>query len=1693
MPAFAFIGAAVAASATGIAIAATLGISAAVLGGIVAFGAAYITSRVINGNANKGANSARSEGGRIQVAPATNNKIPVIYGNAYVNGMITDAKLDTLDQKDNNVMFYCIVLGETTNNINTTYGLESVYWNDLRLTALSSTSTESHIVKDGRKVVEGAIVTAGSFVVGKTYVITKLGTTTQAQWNTIAGTVGRVYGVGSVFEAAVVGTSSGNGQAQEEDFIDTNFIVDTNQYVSMRVYAGGSTAADQIFPTNSNNKANAYNFWGSTPANPNGDGSWTAANEMKGLVFAIIKLRYGGDKGFTSLPNVTFQIANNVANPADVWLDYMTSERYGAGIDPSYIDEPARLAWYNFCEEDISYTGVNLDPQGGAGTTNQISSRYSINGVIDTSNQVKTNIDTILQNGGAWMSYNVDTGLWSPIIKKAVSAGIPTEASTLFTASRTGTTLTVTAFPSGRIEAGQELYTSTGTYVGTISAQLAPTAGETAGQIGRYTTSSSGVISTTTFYTLPASTLEFSDDNIISGITLSSTRLEDLYNEVEVEFYNKYNKDQKAYFRSYLDQEDRNPNEPDNQLRMSLDLCNNSVQADIIGQMELRQSRDDLVIEFTSTHYGIQAQGGDVIAVTSELYGWYPKYFRVMRVKEIEGDDGSLLANIQALEYNPDTYTIEPITEFSTAANIGIGVWGTSPSLPLPPAVVIASVDADSPIPNFELQITVPNSGGPFDEIELYYTEGWDQHAVTGSIVPGTGSNGAAVGQGLLTVTNTTYGNINPGDRIDLLAPAQDIFIVSQLTNTPASKTFVSGGVPASTTSTLLTLNNVTGLLVGNTLTGTGIANGSFITEIDAGTNTVRIEDAVTVQAAGTYTVSGGLGTYVVDTSTTITGTADLYDFPEADNYKILKKLVPQGNDPTFTNNQVIRDVITNVPSNSATYRRWFVIARMGIKKQFGAFSQPGATDFTTGRFPYNPNPGGSGLPGSFGNITVGQVTTNTISTTTGPLYIESNTGDIQLNGATAFRNTLGTDANGFMDYENGTLEISGTGNTLTTTTTRSSTNTVGYPLLVQSYTTGSVANGFGAGIAFTTSVNENINTGTQGTLDVIMTDQTFNSNDFKFDFKLQKNSALPASVASISSNGDLTLNGTGQFITFSTQPQGVNTMYGIRGMSALDDPWFVGSGSVGNDLGYLEIATGDNTNGSASGGQIYVRQYNGQGAGGAPWYGGSGTVQNELILLDNVGNTTIPKNLTVDSGTLFVDATNNRVGINNITPSYELHITDTGDDSVQFGMSNSERTFLISNNAGDDLLSFNYGGSNRLQFNTTNQWFNSGNTGINTATPAYTLDVNGTANVETTLTVPSITTLTGDSLNITAFSGRDVTISTTLATDPVTLVRNTANTNISTRSATLRVESTGTPAVGFGNTLEYEIETAPGVVTLAGYIDVSATNVSTGTEAFEMRFGLRNGSTYTTLMNLDELGNLQIDGDLTVSGNEIKYSTGATQITLASGGVVIAGDLQVNGNDIKSSTGATAITLSGATVSMPSDLTVDSGTLFVDATNNRVGINKLSPTTALDVTGSILATGDIQGDSLTANSRIDTDGFIKQYSVGYGVADVETQVIYNLATGNTLQTADSWSATTYRTGKYTVSMSKGTDYHCIELMILHDGTTAYMTQYNEIFTNASLGTFTVDINTGLVRLRITPATVGSLDITLERKLFGTI
>lgn len=59
-----------------------------------------------------------------------------------------------------------------------------------------------------------AAVSCGNFVIGIQYTIVTLGSTTNTQWNTIAGTVGVTYSTGSSFTAILSGSGLGNGTAK---------------------------------------------------------------------------------------------------------------------------------------------------------------------------------------------------------------------------------------------------------------------------------------------------------------------------------------------------------------------------------------------------------------------------------------------------------------------------------------------------------------------------------------------------------------------------------------------------------------------------------------------------------------------------------------------------------------------------------------------------------------------------------------------------------------------------------------------------------------------------------------------------------------------------------------------------------------------------------------------------------------------------------------------------------------------------------------------------------------------------------------------------------------------------------------------------------------------------------------------------------------------------------------------------------------------------------------------------------------------------------------------------------------------------------------------------------------------------------------------------------------------------------------
>lgn len=162
----------------------------------------------------------------------------------------------------------------------------------------------------------------------------------------------------------------------------------------------------------------------------------------------------------------------------------------------------------------------------------------------------------------------------------------------------------------------------------------------------------------------------FDDSNIIGGINVSGTGVNEFYNSVSVEFPHKDLRDQTDYVDLKVPEEDLYPNELPNNLNIRLDCINNPIQAQYIGNVELKQSRLDKVIEFRTDYSKLGLRAGDIIDVTNEVYGFTNKLFRITKVSE--SDEDILSISITALEYSDDVYNTTGLERTQRTKKTGI-------------------------------------------------------------------------------------------------------------------------------------------------------------------------------------------------------------------------------------------------------------------------------------------------------------------------------------------------------------------------------------------------------------------------------------------------------------------------------------------------------------------------------------------------------------------------------------------------------------------------------------------------------------------------------------------------------------------------------------------------------------------------------------------------------------------------------------------------------------------------------------------------------------------------------------------------------------------------------------------------------------------------------------------------------------
>lgn len=246
-----------------------------------------------------------------------------------------------------------------------------------------------------------------------------------------------------------------------------------------------------------------------------------------------------------------------------------------------------------------------------------------------------------------------------------------------------------------------------------------------------------------------------------------------------------------------------------------------------------------------------------------------------------------------------------------------------------------------------------------------------------------------------------------------------------------------------------------------------------------------------------------------------------------------------------------------------------------------------------------------------------------------------------------------------------------------------------------------------------------------------------------------------------------------------------------------------------------------------------------------------------------------------------------------------------------------------------------------------------------------------------------------------------------------------------------------------------------------------------------------------TTLPNPGELAINMTDGIMYSTNGSVVFEVGANLTSLN-----ITGGLKANGSFgsadqvlTTNSTGVYWSTPSGggdANVSIKTyTYTISSNTTTITGADDNsntlsytAGIESVYLNGSKQISGTDYETTDSGTITFTSNTLADD-------VVQIVATEPATNVIEGTANSATTDTTannvvDSFEITTYRSAKYIVQITSGTDYHVTEVLLIHDGTNVHLTEYGTVYTNTSLGIVDASINSANLELLVAPTNASS-------------
>ena len=209
------------------------------------------------------------------------------------------------------------------------------------------------------------------------------------------------------------------------------------------------------------------------------------------------------------------------------------------------------------------------------------------------------------------------------------------------------------------------------------------------------------------------------------------------------------------------------------------------------------------------------------------------------------------------------------------------------------------------------------------------------------------------------------------------------------------------------------------------------------------------------------------------------------------------------------------------------------------------------------------------------------------------------------------------------------------------------------------------------------------------------------------------------------------------------------------------------------------------------------------------------------------------------------------------------------------------------------------------------------------------------------------------------------------------------------------------------------------------------------------------------------------IIGSADINETDLEKIDGITNGTVsANKAVVVDANLDASGFRNVSATGT--LTVTGAT-------TVSDALTATSIVSNTIASNGSNADITLDPEG----TGKV-----TVNSQLNV---VSGIDIGLATIDDGTKS----TTSSSIDTLDTFVLATHRSAEYTVSMADSTNsrFGLVKLYVTHDGSNAYINSQGISSTGSDMATFTADIDSGNVRIRMVPISADSVTYKFTKTL----